>query len=89
MEALFKNMLSGLERAGRDWRRIDQCLAEWERELQLIAGLDSWSAEYSDYLTDRYVTVLERLIRQAVELEEYEWAGACKLRLHRLGPVSE
>lgn len=82
-------MLSGLERAGRDWRRLDQCLSEWERELDRIAGQDSWSAEYSDYLTSRYKIVLERLILQAVELEEYEWAGACQQRLRRLGQWSE
>jgi hypothetical protein len=82
-------MISGLERAGRDWKRIDRCLWEWERELGRIAGLDSWSAEYGEFLTDRYVQVLAQLIEQAVELEEYEWAEACQQRLRRFSPTVE
>jgi hypothetical protein len=86
MEALFRKMVKGLELAGRDWRRVDRCLWEWEQYLSSAAGREEWSAEYADFLTDQYWTVLDRLIQQAVEWEEYEWAAACLLRKQRSRP---
>ena len=86
MEALFRKMVKGLELAGRDWRRVDRCLWEWEEYLRSAVGREEWSAEYGEFLWGQYCECLDRLIEQAVQWEEYEWADACLKRRNRAVP---
>lgn len=82
-------VLAGLERAGRDWRRIDRCIEEFKWYCAEQAGQEEWSTELRDYYLYEFCQVLDPLIRQAVELEEYEWAEALTRQRALMAEVGE
>jgi len=84
MDELLTRLLRGLRTAGRDWRRIDRCLWEWEVELDRLSGREAWAEEYREFLQCQYSECLLRLEQQAVEWEEYEWAAALLRKRNRI-----
>ena len=82
-------ILAGLERAGRDWRRIDRCIEEAKWFLAEQAGQDEWSTELREYYLYEFAQVLDPLIAEAVAQEEYEWAEALTRQRALLAGVAE
>jgi hypothetical protein len=75
-EKVMGRFLAGLERAGRDWARIDKAIEEFKWFMAEQAGQDEWSTELREYYLHEFRLLLEPAIREAVEREEYEWAEA-------------
>lgn len=75
-EKVMSRFLAGLERAGRDWARIDRAIEEFKWFMAESAGQDEWSTELREYYLHEFRLLLEPAIRAAVEREEYEWAEA-------------
>ena len=73
-DKIVAQVLARLGRAGRDWRRVEQCIEEFKWHCAEQAGQEEWSTELRDYYLYEFSQVLDPLIRQAVALEEYEWA---------------
>lgn len=78
-DKVLARLLAGLERAGRDWTRIDKAIAEFKWFLAEGAGQDEWSTELREYYMHEWYGMIRPAIERAVEREEYEWAEA----LHR------
>jgi hypothetical protein len=88
-DKLIAQVLAWLERAGRDWRRIDKCIEEAKWYLAEQAGQDEWSTELRDYYLYEFSQVLHQLIDIAVAREEYEWADALTRQRALLAEVAE
>ena len=71
---MLGKVLSALERAGRDWNKIDRVIWEFKQHLLMGAGREEWTAEYKEYLLESFYQVLDPAIEEAVAREEFEWA---------------
>lgn len=78
-DKVLSRFLSALERAGRDWARIDRAIEEFKWFMAEQAGQDEWSTELREYYLYEWSQLIRPAIERAVEQEEYEWAEA----LHR------
>lgn len=77
-DLMLSKVLTALERAGRDWKRIDRVIWEFRQHLIQGAGREEWNAEYKEYLMERFYQVLDPAIEEAVAREEFEWAESLK-----------
>lgn len=73
-DLMLDKVIVALERAGRDWQKIDRVIWEFKQHLLRQAGKEEWNAEYKEYLMQSFYSVLDPAIEEAVAREEFEWA---------------
>ena len=77
-DLMLDKVLIALERAGRDWQKIDRVIWEFKQHLIRQAGQEEWHVEYKEFLMDSFYSVLDPAIAEAVAREEFEWAESLK-----------
>jgi hypothetical protein len=77
-DLMLGKVLSALERAGRDWKKIDRVIWEFKQHLLTLAGREEWGQEYKEYLMESFYSVLDPAIEEAVAREEFEWAESLR-----------
>ena len=72
-DLMLDKVIVALERAGRDWARIDRVIWEFKQHLIQLAGREEWGTEYKEYLLQSFYRVQDPAIEEAVAREEFEW----------------
>jgi len=82
VEVMREKIMTALERAGRNRRKIDRALDRLDDELKKQTGPKSteWTEEYYLFLLEAWSGALNLALGRAVEKEEYEWAARLQLR---------
>ena len=74
VQHLVNKLILSLETQPRTWVRIQNSLAQLERDLRKSAGQDPWSEELDLYLLEQYRLALDLAEKEAAAREEFEWA---------------
>ena len=77
-DLMLSKVLTALERAGRDWKRIDRVIWEFRQHLLQQVGQEEWNSEYREFLLESFYQALDPAIEEAVAREEFEWAESLK-----------
>ena len=77
-DLMLSKVVGALERAGRDWKKIDRVIWEFRQHLLQQVGQEEWNSEYREFLLESFYLALDPAIEEAVAREEFEWAERLK-----------